>query len=166
MRATSRGTRMMWIGTVALTAVAAFAVVRGRRPRSQLVIPEPMDPNYSYGHHAATTASAEATGVASVLDRAAAAGYVAVFEAEPGAALRCGTCDVVSAATTFERSWQNRLEGASDPDDMAQVSGVVCPACGERGTFVSLFGPGAETDAADVMVALPMPLGDLPIVAR
>jgi hypothetical protein len=31
---------------------------------------------------------------------------------------------------------------------------------------VSLFGPGAETDAADVMVALPMPLGDLPIVAH
>jgi hypothetical protein len=166
MRATSRATRMTMTMTVALAAAAAFAMVRRLRARSLLAIPEPMDPNDSHRHHAATTASAGATGVAGVLDRAAAAGYVAVFEAEPGAALRCGTCDAVSAATSFERRWQNRLEGASDPDDMAQVSGVVCPACGELGTFVSLFGPGAETDAAEVMVALPMPLGDLPIVAR
>ena len=89
----------------------------------------------------------------------------AVFEPEPGAVLRCGACDAVTEANTFERRWQNRLEGASDPDDMAQVSGFVCPACGVRGTFVSLFGPGAGTDAADVMVALPRPIGDLPIVA-
>lgn len=165
MRVTSRGVKLVGIA-VALAAAAAFAMVRRLRARSLLAIPEPMDPNDSHGSHAATTASTGATGVAGVLDRAAAAGYVAVFEAEPGAALRCGTCDAVSAATSFERRWQNRLEGASDPDDMAQVSGVVCPACGELGTFVSLFGPGAETDAADVMVALPMPLGDLPIVAR
>jgi hypothetical protein len=157
---------MTWTMTVVLAGAAAFAVVRGKRARSLLAIPEPMDPNDSYGRHAATTAPAEATGVAGVLGRAAAAGYVAVFDAEPGAALRCGTCDAVSAANTFERRWQNRLEGASDPDDMAQVSGLVCPGCGELGTFVSLFGPGAETDAADVMIALPMPLGDLPIVAR
>jgi hypothetical protein len=168
MRVTSRGVKLVGIA-VALAAAAACALVRRlRRPRSLPAgaIPEPMDPNDSDGHRAATTASAGATGVAGVLGRAASAGYVAVFDAEPGAALRCGKCDVVSAATTFERRWQNRLEGASDPDDMAQVSGLVCPACGELGTFVSLFGPGAETDAADVMVALPVPLGDLPIVAR
>ncbi len=95
-----------------------------------------------------------------------AAGYVAVFEPEAGAVLRCGSCDAVTDASTFERRWQNRLEGASDPDDMAQVSGLVCPACGVLGTFVSLFGPGAGTDAADVMVALPKPLGEMPAVAR
>ena len=77
----------------------------------------------------------------------------AVFEPEAGAVLRCGSCGAVTDASTFERRWQNRLEGASDPDDMAQVSGLVCPACGVLGTFVSLFGPGAGTDAADVMVA-------------
>jgi hypothetical protein len=154
---------------VVLASAAALAVARAlrrTRPRPELVIPEPMDPNDSRGHEAATTASQDGTGVAGVLDRATAAGYTAVFEAEPGAELRCGTCDVVSGATTFERPWQSRLEGASDPDDMAQVSGLVCPACGALGTFVSLFGPGAETDAADVMVALPRPLGDLPIVIR
>ena len=95
-----------------------------------------------------------------------AVGYDAVFEPEAGALLRCGSCDAVTNASTFERRWQNRLEGASDPDDMAQVSGLVCPACGTLGTFVSLFGPGAGTDAADVMVALPKPLGDMPATVR
>jgi hypothetical protein len=128
-------------------------------------IPAPVDSNDDDGHRGGATPSTSPTGVAGVLDRAAAAGYVAVFEPEPGALLRCGACDAVTDATAFERRWQNRLEGASDPDDMAQVSGLVCPACEVWGTFVSLFGPGAGTDAAEVMVALPRPLGDLPIVA-
>ena len=170
MTISNHGPKMARIMTVLLASAAALAVARAlwrsRTGRPEHVIPEPMDPNDSRGRDAATTASEAGTGVAGVLDRATAAGYTAVFEAEPGAELRCGTCDVVSGATTFERAWQNRLEGASDPDDMAQVSGLVCPACGALGTFVSLFGPGAETDAAEVMVALPRPLGDLPIVTR
>jgi hypothetical protein len=125
-----------------------------------------VDSNDNDGHRAGPSPSTDATGVAGVLERAAAAGYREVFEPEPEARLRCGACASVSEASTFERQWQNRLEGASDPDDMAQVSGLVCPACNARGTFVSLFGPGAGTDAADVMVALPPPLGDLPSVAR
>jgi hypothetical protein len=168
MTVTNRGSKLVWIVAVAVGAAVAGVLLRGVRRAGPLpadAIPEPMDPNDSAVHHV-SIASAEATGVAGVLDRATAAGYVAVFDAEPGARLRCGTCDAVSAASTFERRWQNRLEGVSDPDDMAQVSGVVCPACGELGTFVSLFGPGAETDAAEVMVALPRPLGALPVVAR
>lgn len=168
MTVTNRGSKLVWIVAVAVGAAVACVLLRGVRRAGPLpadAIPEPMDPNDSAGHHVSTTASAEATGVAGVLDRATAAGYAVEFEPEPGARLRCGACDAVSAANTFERQWQNRLEGASDPDDMAQVSGLVCPACGVRGTFVSLFGPGAGTDAGDVMIALPPPLGDLPIVA-
>ena len=169
MTISNHDTKMVRIMTMLLACTAALTAARARRrsrPRPEHVIPEPMDSNDSRGRHAATTGSEDGTGVAGVLDRATAAGYTAEFDAEPGAELRCGTCDVVSGAATFERPWQNRLEGASDPDDMAQVSGLVCPACGALGTFVSLFGPGAETDAADVMVALPRPLGDLPIVTR
>jgi hypothetical protein len=167
MTSSNRGMKMVWIVTVVLACLGALALVRRRSQwLAADAIPEPMDPNDSAGNHVTTTSSTEGTGVAGVLDRAAAAGYVAVFDAEPGAVLRCGSCDAVAAASTFERSWQNRLEGVSDPDDMAQVSGLVCPGCGVLGTFVSLFGPGAETDAAEVMVALPRPLGDLPIVAR
>ena len=166
--ATNRRRRTAKLGFLALAAAAVTAVARAvRRPRElpAHAIPAPVDSNDDDGHRGGATPSTDATGVAGVLERATSAGYVAVFEPEAGAVLRCGTCDVVSEASTFERQWQNRLEGASDPDDMAQVSGLVCPACGARGTFVSLFGPGAGTDAAEVMVALPKPLGDLPAVA-
>jgi hypothetical protein len=166
--ATKRRRRTAKLAFLALATAAATAVARVvRRPRElpAHAIPAPVDSNDDDGHRRGATPSTDATGVAGVLDRATAAGYVAVFEPEPGAMLRCRTCDAVSEASTFERQWQNRLEGASDPDDMAQVSGLVCPACGARGTFVSLFGPGAGTDAAEVMVALPKPLGELPVVA-
>ena len=167
--ARNRSRKMTWIKRAVLVAPAVVALwrkLRGPRELPAHAIPAPVDPNDDDGHRRGPTPSTDATGVAGVLDRAVAAGYADVFEPEPGARLRCCTCDTVSAANTFERRWQNRLEGASDPDDMAQVSGLVCPACGTRGTFVSLFGPGAGTDAADVMVALPPPLGDLPIAAR
>jgi hypothetical protein len=166
--AMNRGRTTARLATVALIASAAYAVarvVRRPHPLPAHAIPAPVDTNDDDGHRGGATPSTDPTGVAGVLDRASAAGYVAVFEPEPGAILRCSACDARTEANTFERRWQNRLEGASDPDDMAQVSGLVCPACGVRGTFVSLFGPGAGTDAADVMVALPRPIGDLPIVA-
>ena len=161
--------RMRWIVRSVVVGSAAFALARKlRQPRSlpAHAIPFPTDSNDDDGHRGGVTPSNEATGVAGILERAVAAGYVAVFEPEPDAALRCGACGALTEASTFGRDWQNRLEGASDPDDMAQVSGLVCPACEARGTFVSLFGPGAGTDAADVMVALPKPLGDLPVVTR
>jgi hypothetical protein len=159
--------RRRWIVRSVVVGSAAFALARKLRPPRSVpthAIPVPTDPNDDDGHRGGATPSTEGTGVAGVLDRAVAAGFVAVFEPEPAAALRCGACGAVTDASAFERHWQNRLEGASDPDDMAQVSGLVCPACGARGTFVSLFGPGAGTDAAEVMVALPKPLGDLPVV--
>ena len=166
--ATNRGRKARRLATVTVAASAVYAVtrmLRRQRPLPAHAIPAPVDSNDDDGHRGGRTPSTDSTGVAGVLDRAVAAGYMAVFEPEAGAVLRCGTCDAVTEANTFERRWQNRLEGASDPDDMAQVSGLVCPACGVRGTFVSLFGPGAGTDAADVMIALPRPIGDLPIVA-
>lgn len=169
MTVTNRKMKVACIVTVVLAAMAAAGLVRAVWRRRSPPADEsfvPVDSNDDYGEHPAGKRSRRATGVAGVLERAAAAGYSAVFDAEPEAALRCGACDAVSPANSFERRWQNRLEGASDPDDMAQVSGLVCPACGTRGTFVSLFGPSAGTDAAEVMVALPRPLGDLPAVAR
>ena len=167
--ARNRRRKTAWVVRCVLAGLAAFALARKlRRPRSlpAHAIPVPTDSNDDDGHRGGATPSTEGTGVAGVLDRATVAGYGTVFEPEAGAALRCGSCGAVTDASTFERRWQNRLEGASDPDDMAQVSGLVCPACGVLGTFVSLFGPGAGTDAADVMVALPKPLGEMPAVAR
>ncbi|MGD9795237.1 MAG: hypothetical protein AB7V43_17340 [Acidimicrobiia bacterium] len=56
------------------------------------------------------------------------------------------------------RLWLHRLEGATDPDDMSTVSALRCPACGEHGLLVTSYGPEADADEADVLVALPPPL--------
>ena len=43
---------------------------------------------------------------------------------------------------------RRRLEGASDPGEMANILAVTCPACGSRGVAVCRFGPEAsEWDA-------------------
>jgi hypothetical protein len=36
-----------------------------------------------------------------------------------------------------------RIEGASDPADMAAVLGLECPACGARGAAIVRYGPEA-----------------------
>lgn len=51
-----------------------------------------------------------------------------------------------------------RLEGASDPGDMAAVVAVTCPHCSSKDVLVLRYGPEASEADADVLVALP----DLP----
>lgn len=48
-----------------------------------------------------------------------------------------------------------RVEGASDPDDMAVVAGVTFPGTGTRATLVLQYGPEASAADADVLAALP-----------
>jgi hypothetical protein len=48
-----------------------------------------------------------------------------------------------------------RVEGASDPDDMAAVVAVTCPRCSARATLVVKYGPEASAADADVLLALP-----------
>ena len=167
--ATKRGRTAIRLATVALTASAAYAMARAVAATAFAACPRDSRRRWIPTMTTATAAAPHRRRNRPV-SRESSTGppppaTSRCSSPKPGAVLRCGTCDAVTEATTFERRWQNRLEGASDPDDMAQVSGLVCPACGVQGTFVSLFGPGAGTDAADVMVALPRPLGDLPIVA-
>jgi hypothetical protein len=51
-----------------------------------------------------------------------------------------------------------RLEGASDPGDMAAVIALTCPHCDARDVLIVRYGPEASLADADVLVALP----DLP----
>jgi hypothetical protein len=53
---------------------------------------------------------------------------------------RCGHC---VAAADMQLRTLRRIEGASDPADMAAVLGLECPACGTRGAAVVRFGPEA-----------------------
>ena len=48
-----------------------------------------------------------------------------------------------------------RLEGASDPDDMAAVVALTCPNCQAKVVLVLKYGPDATAEEADVLLALP-----------
>lgn len=81
-------------------------------------------------------------------------GFDGQFKAEPGAQIRCLTCNVAGPATAHRADLVTRLEGASDPADMAIVVPLVCPSCGTKGTLIANYGPEASADEADVLVAL------------
>jgi len=83
------------------------------------------------------------------------AGMDAVFTILPGAQVRCSTCDHVTAGADLTAEESHRTEGASDPSDMTIVVGIACPNCGARGSLTLGYGPDADPDAADLVVALP-----------
>ena len=89
------------------------------------------------------------TTLSAVLADYASAGYAGDFRAGDDG-VQCGTCGVVSAMERIEVDSLRRLEGASDPADMAAVLATVCPACGTQGTLVVRYGP--EMSEAEVML--------------
>ena len=83
-----------------------------------------------------------------------AAGFTAQMAARPGGMLVCFNCRVESPAAQFELQAQRRTEGASDPDDMLAIVGLVCPNCGAKGTAVLGYGPESDEDDAEVLAHL------------
>jgi hypothetical protein len=83
-----------------------------------------------------------------------AAGFGAQMAARPGGMILCFTCRNESPAAEFDLQAQRRTEGASDPDDMLAIVGVVCPRCGTKGTAVLGYGPEADPDDSEVLVHL------------
>ena len=53
-----------------------------------------------------------------------------------------------------------RVEGASDPDDMAIVVALTCPHCSTCDTMVLKYGPEASGADGDVLIALTMPAAE------
>jgi len=94
-----------------------------------------------------------------VLRLAEANEFTAQFEVAADASgqddLWCPHCQAEISASSFERAWSLRLEGASDPADMLHVSALSCPNCGTGGVFVTPFGPAASERQAAVLRALP-----------
>jgi peroxiredoxin len=101
------------------------------------------------------------TTLSEVLGQFADAGFVGEFEvAGGGTALRCLTCTEQTRASEIPQHTIRRLEGASDPADMAAVAAVTCPRCGARGTVVLPFGPSASASEALVLAELRDARGD------
>ncbi|HUR77399.1 MAG TPA: hypothetical protein VMZ22_05595 [Acidimicrobiales bacterium] len=96
----------------------------------------------------------DAVTVSELLDSYQQQGYVVSFGVEPGGNLRCGACNTPSSAGEMSVDAFARVEGASDPDDMAVVAVVVCPWCQVAGTLVASYGPLASPEDADVVATL------------
>ncbi|MDP1819697.1 MAG: hypothetical protein Q8K58_07345 [Acidimicrobiales bacterium] len=66
--------------------------------------------------------------------------------------LCCRVCGHCTGAPEMDLMELRRLEGASDPADMAAVLGLRCAECGALGTAIVRFGPeGSEAD--DIVLA-------------
>jgi hypothetical protein len=89
-----------------------------------------------------------------VLARYTRHGWSSQFAARPGATVECESCHHSMAAVDVPVLELQRLEGASDPDDMLAVVAVECPNCGLRGSLVLNYGPTAAREEADVLLAL------------
>lgn len=94
------------------------------------------------------------TTLTEVLDSYAASGFASTFWAEADGNVRCDACQSLQPSRTMTMHSMRRLEGASDPADMAAVVATSCPVCGAEGTMVLSYGPGASEHDADVLIAL------------
>jgi hypothetical protein len=68
--------------------------------------------------------------------------------------VRCAACRHEAPPGEFEVGRCRRMEGASDPDDMLAVLGLVCPGCGAKGTVITHYGPTASPAEATVLLAI------------
>ena len=94
------------------------------------------------------------TTLVAVLAAAEAEGYAGDLFVTEDAQLRCGACRQDFDPREMELQGLRRLEGASDPADMAAVLCLECPRCHTKGTAVVKFGPEAEPQEDDVLAVL------------
>jgi hypothetical protein len=80
-------------------------------------------------------------------------GFSSSFEIEDDGRVRCVSCGEHTAASDVPFQSMRRLEGASDPADMATVIATHCPHCGTRGVIVARYGPEASAGEAQLLTA-------------
>lgn len=88
-------------------------------------------------------------------------GYGASFLLR-GDGLQCSRCGNDHQVGFAEVVRVYRFEGPSDPDEQAIVYALRCPVCGEGGSLVSAFGPGADPEVTDRLVMLDERFRELP----
>jgi hypothetical protein len=81
-------------------------------------------------------------------------GYTSEFGVVEGAKAKCFTCRNELSAAEMQVDATKRIEGESDPDDMAVVMGVVCGQCGAKGALVAEYGPESSVESADLLRTL------------
>lgn len=96
----------------------------------------------------------DSTTLVAVLAAMAAEGFAQDMFVTEEAQVRCGACHRDTAPADLALDRMRRLEGASDPADMAAVLGITCGHCGARGTAVVRFGPEAGPQDDELMLAI------------
>ncbi len=99
-------------------------------------------------------APSDNTTLVAVLDGLGRDGFTGDLFVTDEGRVRCGSCRVETAPEDLSLDRLRRVEGASDPADMAAVLAITCPHCGARGTAVVRFGPEAGPADATVLKAL------------
>ena len=89
-----------------------------------------------------------------VLAGLASEGYDADFFVDDEGGICCRTCGTCTPADQITLDGLRRIEGASDPADMAAVLAVTCSRCGERGTAIVRYGPEAGPGDAVVLLTI------------
>ena len=101
-----------------------------------------------------TGAPHDGTTLTEVLAGYAEAGFNGSFTVAERASIECNSCGATSPAAAFQMSSLQRLEGASDPDDMISVVAITCPNCQRDGVIILGFGPNASAEDSDIAKAL------------
>ncbi len=96
----------------------------------------------------------EATTVVGLLSRYAADGYDTELMVTRDGQIRCLACDHESDPADTDLDSMQRVEGASDPDDLQVIAALTCPNCGAKGAIVVAYGPNGSPEDADVLAAL------------
>jgi len=94
------------------------------------------------------------TGLAEILDGLRRSGYAGDFLVDEDGSVRCRVCGTSVGAERVPLDGLRRVEGASDPGDMAAVLAVRCRTCGEQGTAVVRYGPEAGPGDAALLLAI------------
>lgn len=94
------------------------------------------------------------TTLVEVLDGLRAEGYDGTFVADDDGAVVCRACGTKVEASDVPLDGIRRVEGASDPGDMAAVLAIHCDTCGTRGPVVARYGPEAGPGDAALLSAL------------
>jgi hypothetical protein len=97
-----------------------------------------------------TEAAMEGLTLTDALRDLEARGYRGSFLHLDDGALRCEACGAQRPAEAYAAERQHRIEGASDPADESLVVGIVCPACGTKGSV--LFPYGARVPRRDAAI--------------
>lgn len=89
--------------------------------------------------------------IADALREFEARGYVGQFMVQRGGTIECRQCGHTHLPAEVSLEAMRRIEGVSDPADMAFIGALKCPHCGQQGTAILTYGPTAPPEHAEVL---------------